>query len=246
MELTELKHRIIQSFTGSKKDLFEIVALMDEDEAVFPFNEYEHLICTLIDKGEFTYEQYLEIRTEYISANPNLWIFEISGPRTFGEKFAQTYVNGKCSKLKKPSKKLDPTYSGQYDFWLDNITIEVKASRAVDKDSQEPLYVKALSRNTKKNFLMNFQQLKPQYCDVFIWVAVFRNEIVLWVMSSQEVSENPLYSKGQHRGNIGNEGQLHIKHDNIYVLAPYELKDGDLETAIRDAYARGLVSKAEE
>lgn len=236
----------MQSFTGSKKDLFEIMALMDEDEAVFPFNEYEHLICTLINKEEFTYEQYLEIRTEYINANPNLWIFEISGPRTFGEKFAQTYVNGKCSILRKPSKKLDPTYSGQYDFWLDDITIEVKASRAVDKDSPEPLYVKALSRKTKRNFLMNFQQLKPQYCDVFIWVAVFRNEIVSWVMSSQEVRENPLYSKGQHRGNKGNEGQLHIKHDNIHVLNPYELKDGDLETAIRDAYARGLASKAEE
>lgn len=236
----------MQSFSGSKKDLFEIMALVDEDEAVFPFNEYEHLICTLINKEEFTYEQYLEIRTEYINANPNLWIFEISGPRTFGEKFAQTYVNGKCSKLRKPSKKLDPTYSGQYDFWLDDITIEVKASRAVDKDSPEPLYVKALSRKTKRNFLMNFQQLKPQYCDVFIWVAVFRNEIVLWVMSSQEVLENPLYSKGQHLGNKGNEGQLHIKHDNIYVFNPYELKDADLETAIRDAYSRGLVSKAEQ
>lgn len=246
MELTELKHRIMQSFSGSKKDLFEIISLMEKDESVFPFNEYEHLICTLIDKGDFTFEQYLEIRTEYINANPNLWIFEISAPRTFGEKFAQTYVHGKCTKLQKPSKKLDPTYSGQYDFWLDEIMIEVKASRAVDSDSSEPLYVKALSRKTKRNFLMNFQQLKPQCCDVFIWVAVFRNEIVLWVMSSQEVLENPIYSKGQHRGNKGNEGQLHINQGNVCILTPYELKDADLETAIREAYLRGLASKTEE
>lgn len=42
---------------------------------------------------------------------------------------------------------------------------------------------------------MNFQQLKPQCCDVFIWVAVFRDEIVLWVMSSTEVQSNPFIQK---------------------------------------------------
>jgi len=136
----------------------------------------------------------LEIRTEYISENPNLWIFEISAPRGFGEKFAQTYVRGICSKLKNPSKELDSEYSGEYDLWLDGISIEVKASRAVDSDSDKPLYMKALSRDTQNRFLMNFQQLKPQCCDVFIWVAVFRDEIVIWVISSVEVMRHPLFS----------------------------------------------------
>ncbi len=140
-----------------------------------------------------------------------------------------------CSDLKKPSKKLDPDYSGQYDMWLDGIKIEVKASRAVDSGSQEPLYIKALSRTTSKPFLMNFQQLKPQCCDVFIWVAVFRDEIVLWVMNSDEVANNPLFSKGQHRGNKGNEGQLHIKDDNAHVLDQYEFKGKDLGQFIKDA-----------
>jgi hypothetical protein len=238
MELSELKDRIIQSFLGAKDDLEVILQSIEQDQAMFPFNEYEYLISNLIAKGGMTYTQYMEIRTEYISENPNLWIFEISAPRGFGEKFAQTYVQGKCSKLKRPSKKISPNYSGQYDLWLDGITIEVKASRAVNSDSDEPLYKKALSRKTKKPFLMNFQQLKPQYCDVFIWVAVFRDEIVLWVMNSKEVIENPLYSKGQHRGNKGNEGQLHIKHDNIHVLDGYELKNDDLESAIRAAIKR--------
>jgi hypothetical protein len=98
--------------------------------------------------------------------------------------------------------------------------------------------MKALSRDTTKNFLMNFQQLKPQCCDVFIWVAVFRDQIVLWVMSSREVSENPSYSKGQHRGNKGNEGQLHIKQENVGHLTQFELQDDNLEKAIRDAAKR--------
>jgi hypothetical protein len=212
--------------------------MVDDDQSIFPFNEYEHLICNLIERGGLTYEQYIDIRTEYISANPNLWVFEISAPRGFGEKFAQTYVQGKCSKLKSPNKKLDPNYSGDYDLWLDGIRIEVKASRAVDSDSEEPLYMKALSRKTDKNFLMNFQQLKPQCCDVFIWVAVYRDQIVLWVMSSKEVLENPSYSKGQHRGNKGNEGQLHIRQDNVAQFEKYELQGDNLEQAIRDAAKR--------
>jgi len=238
MELTELKTKIIKSFSGSASDLEEVLQMVDDDQSVFPFNEYEHLICNLIKRGGLTYEQYIDIRTEYISVNPNLWVFEISAPRGFGEKFAQTYVQGKCSKLKSPNKKLDPNYSGDYDLWLDGIRIEVKASRAVDSDSEEPLYMKALSRKTDKNFLMNFQQLKPQCCDVFIWVAVYRDQIVLWVMSSKEVLENPSYSKGQHRGNKGNEGQLHIRQDNVAQLEKYELQGDNLEQAIRDAAKR--------
>ena len=85
---------------------------------------------------------------------------------------------------------------------------------------------------------MNFQQLKLQCCDVFIWVAVFRDEIVVWVMSSKEVLENPLYSKGQHRGNKGNEGQLHIKQSNITQLNQYELTNDNIEKAIREAATR--------
>jgi len=238
MELTELRDKIIAAFAGSENDLEAVISMVEEDQAIFPFNEYEHLICNLIDRGGLSYEQYIEIRTEYISENPNLWIFEIAAPRGFGEGFAQTYVQGKCSKLKKASKKNDPKYSGEYDLWLDGISIEVKASRAVDSASEEPLYMKALSRNSKRTFLMNFQQLKPQCCDVFIWVAVFRDEIVLWIMNSQEVLNNPLFSKGQHRGNKGNEGQLHVKHTNVHLLEQYELKGDNIEQAIREAAVR--------
>jgi hypothetical protein len=242
MELTELKNEIIDSYKGSKNELNKIIKLVEEDHSIFPFNEYEHLICTLIAKRGITYRQYIDIRTEYINANPNLWLFEISSPRGFGEKFAQTYIEGKCSKLKRPSKKLDKNYKGNYDLWLDDdnggIRIEVKASRAVDSESDDPLYMKALSRNTTKKFDMNFQQLKPQDCDVFVWLAVFRDQIVIWVMSSKDVLENPYYSKGQHRGNKGNEGQLHINQDNIKEFSQYELRDDNLEKAIRDATKR--------
>ena len=89
-----------------------------------------------------------------------------------------------------------------------------------------------------QNFLMNFQQLKPQCCDVFVWVAVFRDEIVLWVMGASEVLNHNLYSRGQHRGNKGNEGQMHIKQDNIEQLDRFLLRGDDLKSAVIHAYER--------
>ena len=70
MELTELRDRIIASFTGSQHDLKNVLVMVEEDQGIFPFNEYEHLICNLIDRGGMSYEQYIEIRTEYISKKP--------------------------------------------------------------------------------------------------------------------------------------------------------------------------------
>ena len=137
-----------------------------------------------------------------------------------------------------PSKKLHASYSGEYDFFLDGkIRIEVKASRAVDFETMEPLYVKALSNDSTKDFDMNFQQVKPGCCDVFIWLGVWRDKIRYWVLASKEVSGNKYYSTGQHRGNTG-EGQLHIRRDNMKEFEKYEVRSNALLQAIRDAYKR--------
>ena len=72
----------------------------------------------------------------------------------------------------------------------------MKASRAVDSGIEAPLYVKELSSDSGKPFWMNFQQIKPACCDVIVWVAVWRDVIRYWVLSSQEIESNPHYSKG--------------------------------------------------
>jgi len=145
--------------------------------------------------------------------------------------------------LLKSTRKLDCNYSGQYDFLLDGIVrVEVKASRAVDAGIEAPLYVKALSSDSGKPFWMNFQQIKPACCDVIVWIAVWRDVIRYWVLSSQEVESNQHYSKGQHRGNVG-EGQLHVTQENIDAFSSYEVKPNKLAAAIRNAYARQQVAK---
>ncbi len=90
-------------------------------------------------------------------------------PRGFGELWAQGHLKELVPDSVKPTRKLDSNYSGQYDFLLDDkIRIEVKASRAVAFRTDEPLYVKALAFDSIKQFDMNFQQIKPACCDVFV------------------------------------------------------------------------------
>jgi len=216
----------------------ELRERLDDLLSVFPFNEYEYIISTLLGLGRLSLDEYYELRDEYISRNMFLYLFEISAPRGFGETWAQGHLKELIPELVKPSKKRDPNYSGQYDFYLDEkIKIEVKASRAVDFNSREALPVKALSSDSEKQFDMNFQQIKPTCCDVFIWVAVWRDMIRYWVLASDEVKNNKYFSGGQHRGNVG-EGQLHLKHDNIDEFTRYEAKSNRLLKAIRNAYKR--------
>jgi hypothetical protein len=221
----------------------QVMTRLENLSSVYPFNEYEFLISSLMGYGKITLDNYYELRDDYIARNLFMYIFEISGPRSFGESWAQGHLKELVPELTKPSKKLDHNYSGEYDFYLDGkIRIEVKASRAVDADSNEPLYVKALASDSAKNFWMNFQQVKCKCCDVFVWVAVWRDKIRYWVLSSQELEKHPDYSTGQHRGNTG-EGQLHVRQSNIKAFEPYEAASNGLADAIRSAYKREIEAR---
>ncbi len=223
------------------KEAEEFRAQLKSLVSVYPFNEYEYIISTLLGADILSLDDYYELRDEYIARNLYLYVFEISAPRGFGERWAQGQLKSLVPALRKPSRKLDVDYSGQYDLILDLdeglIRIEVKASRAVDFDSDEPLYVKALASDSKRRFDMNSQQIKPRCCDVFVWVAVWRDIIRYWVLASKEVEEDPHYSSGQHRGNVG-EGQLHFNQDNIDDFSEYEVASDKLYEAILQAHRR--------
>ncbi|MCD6594993.1 hypothetical protein J7L68_04875 [bacterium] len=210
--------------------------------SAYPFNEYEYIISNLLAKNKLTYDEYLDLRNSYINRNLYLYIFEISAPRGFGDKWAFGHLMQLVPTFERPSKKIDPEYSNQYDLilkWDSHIIkIEVKASRAVDFERpDEPLYVKALSSDLDRPFDMNFQQIKPKCADVFIWIAVWRDKMRYWVLSANEVATNQHYSKGQHRGNIG-EGQLHLNQDNINEFAKYETESTNIREAVISAYKR--------
>jgi hypothetical protein len=240
-KLTKDLEKLISELSKNKRDFLQkrLADLVN----LYPFNEYEYIISNLLGFNKISLNDYYEIRDEYISRNMYLYIFEIASPRKFGEMWAQGHIMEIAPSFIKPSKKYDYSYNGEYDLVLpykdDIIKVEVKASRAVDGDSDEPLFVKALSSDSNKSFWMNFQQIKPACADVFIWIAVWRDLIKYWILSSNEVETNRYYSPGQHRGNQG-EGQLHIKDDNIKEFEKYSVSSDKIKYATIEAYKKQL------
>ena len=228
----------LQQLLNRLDDAIEVRASLDSLISVYPFSEFEYIISHLLSANKLSIEDYYELRDDYIHRNLYLYLFEISAPRGFGERWAHGHLRELVPVCQRPTKQLDPEYSGQYDFFVaPKIRIEVKASRAVEFSSDEPLYIKALLSDSSKQFDMNFQQIKPRFCDVFVWIAAWRDIIRYWVIPSFEVENNQYYSSGQHRGNVG-EGQLHLNRDNIREFNHYLARPNELENSIRAAYER--------
>jgi len=200
--------------------------------SVYPFNKFEYIISHLLATDTISLESYLEIRQDYMAKNKFMHLYEITAPRTFGETWAHQHLNELVQELETPKRAVDPTYQGEYDFYYEGIKIEVKASRAVKRKSGGSLVEKALSSESKYGFDMNFQQIKPRCCDVFIWIGVWSDVIKYWLISSQEVEQNKYFSKGQHRGNTG-EGQLWIKDTNIAEFEKYLIEPKDILLRIK-------------
>lgn len=217
--------------------------VLDKLYTVYPFNKFEYVISHLIAKKVIKLDQYENIRAEYIQRNKYLYLFELA-PRTFGEKWCQNHLVEVVPEFMIPSKQIDPEYSGEYDLLLEGIHVEVKASRAVLKVGGDTLAEKALSHDTKSRFDMNFQQLKPSCCDVFVWVAVWRDKIDYWVIPSKDVQNNPNFSN-QHRASriteTGEviEGQIHLNKHNYGDFDKYRVGVRDLYAAIIKIGKRG-------
>lgn len=229
--ILELKKQIKKLPTNISDKLSDEV--LEKLYSVYPFNRFEYVLSHLIAKGIITLDNYVDIRNCYLNRNKYLYLFEITAPRTFGETWAQRHLNEIIPELERPTTQKDPNYSGEYDFWYNGIKIEVKASRAVIRRSGDTLIMKALSTTSRKSFDMNFQQIKPNCCDVFVWIGVWRDSIKYWVLSSDEVRDNKYFSKGQHRGNTG-EGQLWVKNTNIKDFTQYEVGVSDILNKIKE------------
>lgn len=236
----------------------------------YPFNKYANIFSVLLTKGNLTYEQYIALRDSYFHRNPNLDKFEMA-PRTFGQTWGEDWLKKeKEGILTDPPKK--DGYTSQFDLWLptennEGIKIEVKSSHVADKDPDRILVEKAykkpqgtedeISKSIKAlNFEMNFQQLKPSCCDVFIWIAVWLDDIDLWVIPSSKIVLRPknaprrkpkdsivlpdgkLYMGTQHQGGIGGEvpeGQIFVTNKHYEDLQQYKVSLETLIDKIKEA-----------
>jgi hypothetical protein len=197
-----------------KEELNEKLKLSVE---AYPFNEYEFRLTFLQEHKIIPFTEYERIRQKYIFSNKFLELYGLS-PRVFGQIWGETHIREIDLRFKKANKLLDNNYSGEYDLWLEGKKIEVKACRAIDTKIRGSLISKALEFESTKTFWMNFQQLKLDICDVFIFIGVWTEVIKYWVLTNEEVKANP-YISHQHRGGV--EYQIGITEKNISELDKY-------------------------
>lgn len=210
-----------------------LLARLSGLKSIYPFNEYEYRLMYLLDKKVITFKEYEALRGAYVNANHYLNLYNIS-PRVFGEIWAQQHLIDIDLRFKKPSKKIDKKYSGDYDLYLKNgkkiIKVEVKASRAINTKIRGGLETKALSFESNEPYWMNFQQLKLGSADIFVFIGVWIDEIHYWVLTDKEVKNHPRKSH-QHRGGI--EFQIGIRNKNFSEFKKFIVKPNKLIEAIK-------------
>lgn len=229
MNIEELRRYLdclIESLKNEDKRLLQ--ARLQALVSVFPFNEYEYVITFLLDRGVLSFTDYEALRENYVSSNRYLDLFSLS-PRVFGQIWGEKHLMDLDERFKKPDKALDPNYDGQYDLWLDGVRIEVKAARAIHTRKRGSLVSKALYWGSDYPFWMNYQQLKLDICDVFVFIGVWADKLVYWVMSNSEVKNNR-YLSHQHRGGI--EYQIGITHKNITEFDKYRVEAMDVAKTV--------------
>ncbi len=225
-ELTKLVEK-----SRSKEDLYEKLRR----------GELEFIMVTLTYEGILKYDGYLRLKKEYEQRNKYLEAIRITSPRSFGETWAETHITSFIPEL---TSTKGTEAKGKYDLIYNGgkmpVKLEVKAGRAIDRTKHHmPYHERALVSTDRSGlFDMNFQQMKPTCFDGIIMIGVWADKIRYWFMTSKEAKSNKFFSKGQHRGNKGYEGQLHIKTENIaefskYIVNPVEILDKIKKLALR-------------
>jgi len=224
--------RFVSTLNQQDKDLLN--ARLESLVSVFPFNEYEYILMFLRDRSVITLQQYEDLREKYVSANKYLNLYGLA-PRIFGQVWGEQHLRDLDSRFQQAGKAVDPDHEGQYDLWIEGVRVEVKASRATDKKKRGDLVSEALRTDSDRPFWMNFQQLKLDICDVFVFLGVWVDSIRYWVLSHDDVEHSP-YLSHQHRGGV--EYQIGITDKNIqafeqYLVVPSAVADRVMELGKR-------------
>jgi len=225
-QLRDYLDRFMASLDQPNKEFLE--ARLKGLASVFPFNEYEYILMFLRDRSVITFDEYEELRSNYVSSNKYLELYGLA-PRIFGQIWGEEHLRELDARFRKADRTLDPDYAGQYDLWIEGVRVEVKAARAIDTKKRGNLVSKALRSDSDRPFWMNFQQLKLGICDVFIFIGVWVDQIVYWLLSNFQVKENP-YLSHQHRGGV--EYQIGITDKNIHAFGGFRVSADEVADTV--------------
>lgn len=224
--------------SGSDEHTIEV---LKEEKTIFPFSTEGRIMAYLLASRTISYEQYLELNRDYTKRNQYLDLFDMA-PRTFGETWGERHIMDLFPEFIKATKEnvssMYPDFDGEFDLWLDGIRVEVKACRANSTKAGGSLASRAYlhSEATANSFKYHYQQLKPSCCDVFIWIGVCRDDLIYWVLTSDELQKTGKLGSQHRNENTGIDG-IEVFEGQVFMteeeLAPFLVKEKDILKVVR-------------
>ena len=241
--MKELRAEIEKLKEKTKGDA-ELIRSIPEEKSVYPFSQEGALLAYFLSIGEITFDTYSKLNTEYCKRNQYLHLYDMASGK-YG-KWAEKHIRSLFSVIIKATKETlsehYPHFNQEFDCWLNSagggIRIEVKASRAIGKEGGDSLASRALLHAEAKSnkFEYHFQQLKPSCCDVFIWIGTCRDELIYWVLTSDELVQTKKMSPQHRNENTGiagaeiYEGQVFMTEEE---LAPFLVAENEILNIVR-------------
>lgn len=206
-ELNLIIDRLLSSTNGDQK----IIEAIKAEKTLYPFSPECRLLTYFVSLGELTYDEFSELSISYSQRNKYLDLYEMA-PRTYGQTWGEQHIRSLFPEFIKATKENVkseyPSFDGEFDLWLNGVRIEVKACRANYEKGKGSLASRAYLHSEAKaaGFKYHFQQLKPSCCDVFIWIGTCRDELIYWVLTSQELLDTGKLGPQHRNQNTGVAG----------------------------------------
>lgn len=219
----------------------KIIKAIEDEKALFPFSVENRLLAYYLAIGEITYERYAQLNAEYCERNKYLDLFDMA-PRTYGQTWGEQHIRSLFPQFIKATKENVsaeyPAFDGEFDLWLDGIRIEVKACRANSAKAGGSLASRAYLHSEAKaaGFKYHYQQLKPSCCDVFIWIGTCRDELLYWVLTSEELQQTGKLGS-QHRNEYTGVAGIDVFEGQVFMteeeLSPFLVDEKDILEIVR-------------
>ena len=248
--MKELRNKLEYLIKTSNGDP-AIVEAIKSESSVPPFSTENRLLAYLLSIGKINYKDYSDLSNEFCMRNQlqNQYIslFDMA-PRTFGQTWGEQHIKKLFPQFMKATKEnlfaLYPSFDGEFDLWIDGIRVEVKACRANSTTTKGSLSSRAYSHEDAKraNFKYHYQQLKPSCCDVFIWIGVCKDDLIYWVLTSEELQRTGKLGSQHRNENTGVsgakvfEGQVFMTEDE---LKPFLVEEKDILSCVIEKGTKG-------
>lgn len=231
-ELNLVVDRLLSSTNGDQK----IIESIKTEKTLYPFSAACKLLTYFVSIGELTYDEFSELSISYSQRNKYLDLYEMA-PRTYGQTWGEQHIRSLFPQFIKATKENVsseyPSFDGEFDLWLKGIRVEVKACRANYEKGKGSLASRAYLHSEAKaaGFKYHYQQLKPSCCDVFIWIGTCRDELIYWVLTSQELLDTGKLGSQHRNENTGVAG-IEVFEGQVFMteeeLSPFLVEEKDI------------------